>query len=248
MSLTVAALGSGSRGNCCYVGDTSSGILVDAGLPWSTVRARLAACGLRGVRLDAVLVTHGHGDHCGAADSIRAGYHLATGRILPVYLSAGTAEETGIEGEVFRSGEVLPLPSGDVLAFPSYHDTLEPVGFYLLRQGVFYLTDSGHVGRSALSALRLARVAVLEFNHDPDQLVRSSYPPDRRNRIASRLGHLSNDRAREALQEAAPRRLEVLFQAHISGAANTQQLVTQAGVGPWRSILCRQSEAVCMHI
>jgi hypothetical protein len=74
-SLRFAVLGSGSSGNCTYIGDGHSGVLIDCGLSTRQILARMAAVGLEGAPIDAVLITHEHSDFI----EFRAvgGFHLA---------------------------------------------------------------------------------------------------------------------------------------------------------------------------
>ena len=65
--IVVATLASGSRGNCTYIGDDRSGILVDCGLSTRQILTRLDEVGLGAARIEAVLLTHEHTDHVGAA-------------------------------------------------------------------------------------------------------------------------------------------------------------------------------------
>jgi phosphoribosyl 1,2-cyclic phosphodiesterase len=65
------SIGSGSGGNATVVeassGITTTRLLVDAGFSLKELDARLARAGLAASDLDAVFVTHEHGDHIGCA-------------------------------------------------------------------------------------------------------------------------------------------------------------------------------------
>jgi len=82
MKLTV--LGSGSTGNAVLIVAGETRVLVDAGLSAKEIARRLALVGEDVHRLDAVLVTHEHGDHSG-------GLRVLLRTVdCPVYISAKT--------------------------------------------------------------------------------------------------------------------------------------------------------------
>ena len=78
---------SSSKGNSVFVGDSTSGVLVDAGCSFKALREGLALCGIPFEAVKAVLVTHEHIDHTKALGQI-------TKRTsVPVYASDGTARK-----------------------------------------------------------------------------------------------------------------------------------------------------------
>ena len=54
---------SSSKGNSVFVGDSTSGVLVDAGCSFKALREGLALCGIPFEAVKAVLVRHEHIDH-----------------------------------------------------------------------------------------------------------------------------------------------------------------------------------------
>ena len=67
-----ASLGSGSRGNSTLVDSGKTSLMIDCGFSRREVERRLSDLDFLAERLDAILVTHEHGDHiselfpCGA--------------------------------------------------------------------------------------------------------------------------------------------------------------------------------------
>ena len=84
MKLTV--LGSGSTGNAVLIVAGNTRVLVDAGLSAKEIARRLSMVGEDAQRLDAVLVTHEHGDHAGG---LRVLLNMVD---CPVYISAQTLD------------------------------------------------------------------------------------------------------------------------------------------------------------
>ena len=61
--LSFISFGSGSSGNCSYVGDGNTGLLIDAGVDFNTVVAELGRNGIPMNRVKGILLTHDHSDH-----------------------------------------------------------------------------------------------------------------------------------------------------------------------------------------
>jgi len=96
MGIRFASLGSGSEGNALLVearsGATVTRVLLDCGFSQKEVERRLARLGVAPSQLDAILITHEHGDHIGSA------LGLARRLRVPLYMSWGTAQAVGAWG------------------------------------------------------------------------------------------------------------------------------------------------------
>jgi phosphoribosyl 1,2-cyclic phosphodiesterase len=207
MKLTV--LGSGSTGNAVLIVAGNTRVLVDAGLSAKEIVRRLAMVGEDAQRLDGVLVTHEHGDHAG-------GLRVLLGTVdCPVYISAQTLDayvserfnvnneeprrrEKALRNRVeqiesskdFRIGEI------DFHPFTIPHDAVDNFGFTATHHGVKIATvmDFGHITTLVSEQLRGCAAIVIESNHSRDMLKAcDSYPWELKQRILSRLGHLSNE-------------------------------------------------------
>ena len=75
--MRIATLGSGSRGNATLVEGGGVRVLVDCGLPVREVERRLALIGVAPQTLEAVLLTHEHGDHVRGVGALARKYGLA---------------------------------------------------------------------------------------------------------------------------------------------------------------------------
>jgi phosphoribosyl 1,2-cyclic phosphodiesterase len=244
--LLVAPLSSGSRGNCTYIGDARSGVLVDCGLGPAQTFARLAAIGLGDVRIEAVLVTHEHSDHVGSAAVLDRALAKRQGALVPFHVTEGTLHATlekcrpqqtrrVIAGEAFAVGGFRIEP----VAVP--HDTLEPVCYTVDRQGAraAVITDLGRPTRLIAHQLSTLDLAVLEFNHDVDLLRDGPYPWALKQRIRSAHGHLSNEQAATLLMDGASARLRHLVLAHLSDENNRPELARDAAEAALRHTSAR---------
>ncbi|HEX5437538.1 MAG TPA: MBL fold metallo-hydrolase [Gemmatimonadaceae bacterium] len=223
-------LGSGSRGNAVLLESRGHRVLIDAGFGAGILARRLAAIGVSGESIDAVLITHEHLDHVRGvcAGAKRWGWS--------VYATAGTiAAYPALHDHnphCLRAAETIELPAFSICAVATPHDAAEPVAFIATaratgaRAGVAY--DLGHANGSLRTALQDLDLLVLEANHDEGMLRAGPYPPSVRHRIAGSHGHLSNRAAAAIARECAHGQLAHLVLAHLSDSCNDPTLATRA--------------------
>lgn len=224
--LRVAVLGSGSKGNALVVEAGGRRILVDAGFSAREIGRRLAAIGLEPRELEAIVLTHEHGDH------VRGAPVLARKHRLPVYGTAGTLDQVRWRGcetrHEIRSGHPFRIAGLEIEAFDIPHDAREPVGLVVTdasggRVGV--AGDLGCRSRLAWARLRECHALLLETNHDLEMLRNGPYPWSLKQRVAGRHGHLSNADAVEGVEELVHDGLQYLLGYHLSETNNRPDLV-----------------------
>lgn len=228
--MRIASLGSGSGGNALVVISGDYRLLVDAGFSCRQIEKRLAALGEEAASLDALLLSHEHGDHVRGAD------RLLRRHGLPAYSTAGTLEHTDLSPEaaaavqVIRSGIPFEVPGFLVEAVQVPHDACEPVGFVIedtagKRLGV--ISDIGTRSQLVWARLRDLDCLVLETNHDLQMLRTGPYPWHLKQRVASRHGHLSNHEAAAGIPELVCDRLRHVMLYHLSRTNNLPALAAQ---------------------
>lgn len=225
--IQVAVLASGSGGNCTYIGDGQAGVLIDCGISARQVMQRLDAVGLGSAPIDAVLITHEHIDHVGAARVLCDRLHKDRGRWVPFLMTRGTRTAlspsvTPAAVEQVDSGATIQVRHLILDAFPVPHDTVEPVAWRVHVGGhhVGVITDLGRPTTLVEEKLRSLSIAVLEFNHDFEMLMAGSYPWQLKQRIRSSHGHLSNDQAEALLTRGLGPELRHVVLAHLSQENN----------------------------
>jgi len=231
------SLGSGSAGNATLVevtsGATTSRVLIDCGFSMRELLARLARIGLACDDIDAVFITHEHGDHVGCALT------LARRHAVPLWMSRGTWRAIGqpeLRPELLRfarDGQAITVGGLQLLPYTVTHDALEPLQLRLsdgaLHLGV--LTDAGSITPHLLDSLQHCDALLLECNHDREMLANSSYPVSLKSRIGGRLGHLANDTSAQILASCVHAGLKHLVAAHLSERNNTPALARAALAG-----------------
>jgi len=234
IGLRVSILASGSSGNITLLETERTRLLVDAGLGKRETLARLAAIEKDLDRLDGVLITHEHMDHCGGLPQVlgmwKAPLYVteptlgAMRRILPDTFGKRLNRVEPIQaGQCFFIGDI------EIHAFALPHDAADPIGFTFRINGikVAICTDLGYMPNHVKVHLRETDCLILESNHDLDMLKVGPYPWVVKQRVLSRTGHLSNHAVSEFLAdpEGFDSRARYLVLAHISQENNNPDLV-----------------------
>ena len=230
--LRFRSLASGSAGNATLI-EASDGLhrtlaLVDCGLGWRQLGAALARCGLTPDDIDAVFITHEHGDHVGCAPLL-VQRHRAV-----LWTSTGTGQairEAGhdVPMQVARDGQALAIGALCIQPFTVPHDAREPLQLRCTdgARDLGILTDLGHVTAYVLAQLAGCHALMLESNHCPDLLALSHYPPFLKRRVGGAHGHLSNAQSLQALAQLHHHALRTVVGAHLSEHNNRPDLVQQ---------------------
>ena len=238
--MRICLLASGSKGNAVFIESGESRVLIDAGLSARELLRRLEQIGVRGDELDAIFVTHEHGDHCLGLGP------LARRCNLPVFMHPATRQALPRLGRIdtlreFQAGDTLHFRDLEIRTFPLTHDAVAPVGYTIESSAgkMGLATDLGLATRLLAQNLRDCRALVLESNHDEDMLRDGPYPWHLKQRIRSNHGHLSNTAAADLLRCLLWEGLEAVFLAHLSETNNTPQLA-EAGA---RAVL--EAQSIC---
>lgn len=233
IGLRVSILASGSSGNITLLETQRTRLLVDAGLGKRETLARLASVGIDLDRLDGVLISHEHTDHCNGLPQVLATWKAplvvteptldALHRVLPDKLGKRLDRVESIHaGECFTVGDI------EVHAFAIPHDAADPIGFTFRTNGtkLGLVTDLGYLPALVRHHLRECDCLILESNHDLDMLKVGPYPWVVKQRVLSRTGHLSNHAVSEFLSdpEGFDSCARYLVLAHLSEQNNNPDL------------------------
>ena len=256
MAMRFCILGSGSSGNAALLVTEGARVLVDAGFSARKLSALLATVGETLDRIDAVFLTHEHGDHASGIDGLKKFPHIR------VFANAATARAVQSslshrpDWQTFETGARFLFRDLEVQSFAVPHDAQEPVGFrftsgrdddlFSQRQSLTFLTDLGHAPQHVREHLRGCNVVVVESNHCSELLKADTRRPwPLKQRIGGRHGHLSNEAARELLAEVACPHWRRVYLTHVSHDCNSRAAVELAFVQVRATLTTCEFSVVC---
>ena len=219
-AIRVQSLGSGSAGNAFLVQRGAQTLMVDCGVGIRTMQAEMRRLGMSPKALDGLLITHEHGDHIRTLNRVMR-------PDLPVIATEGTADMAGIS-----RAQLLPFERDRPVEFAGFtiwalrvrHDAIDPCGFLIEtpETRITILTDLGSWQGHLAEPIAASDLVVLEANHDEQMLWRGPYPAHLKRRVASPVGHLSNETCGlslvRAMRESRPR--TPVWLAHLSDTNN----------------------------
>jgi phosphoribosyl 1,2-cyclic phosphodiesterase len=249
MGVSVSVLASGSRGNSAIICSSRTKILVDAGISCRETFKRMKAAGDDPHSLSAILITHEHSDHVyGLAV-------LARKLNIPVFMTGAThqawakamRDADGERPELaklerFYSGHGFHIGDFAVMPFTIPHDAADPVGFTFHAEGlkVGIATDLGYLPASVCHQLQGCDLLVIESNHDLEMLRIGPYPWSVKQRVMSRVGHLSNEALAEFFANDYDGSASYIVLAHLSEQNNHPERargVAEQALGPRQDLL-----------
>lgn len=229
------SFGSGSSGNCSYIGTRDEGVLIDAGVDLTFVEDELRRNGIAMTAPRGIVLTHDHGDHVRYAyGMLRRHRHLGlycTPRALNGVLRRHSISRR-IKDYHHAIYKEIPFKLGgfEITTFEVDHDGTDNCGFHITRPGFAFTvaTDLGHIGERADHYLRLADHIMIESNYDLDMLRRGVYPEYLKARIMAGNGHLDNVVTASYLASIYRPEIKYVFLCHLSEENNTPEIARQA--------------------
>lgn len=132
--------------------------------------------------------------------------------------------------EYFQAGRPFQVGDISVSPFTIPHDASDPVGFVFQAEGVRMglTTDLGYIPPNVKAQLKNLDLLLLESNHDLEMLRDGPYPWPVKQRVLSRVGHLSNEAAAEYLECSYDGKATYIVLGHLSESNNLPELARVA--------------------
>ncbi len=246
--LCFISFGSGSSGNCAYLGTPRGGVLIDAGIrePVKYHRKKknparedvltldqafdvLEHNGVTPDMIKGVLLTHAHQDH------MRCLYAAVSRCHCSVYCTMGVMSQlmqrcrisSRIRDHHVPIFKEIPFRVLDmeVTAFETSHD-VKSVGFNIEFEGERFVvaTDMGVITDRAAHYMSGANHLMIECNYDLKMLTEGHYPQMLKDRVGGEKGHLDNTVAAQFVAENYHQGLRYVFECHLSKDNNTEAI------------------------
>ncbi len=233
--MRICLLASGSSGNATLIVAGGARVLIDCGLSARETIRRIHAVGEDPARLDAIVVTHEHGDHARGLVSLSKTLNTR------VYISTASLDALNLgekskflrRGEAISSTQDFEIGAFRFRPFAIPHDAADPMAFTVEANGIKMgiAVDLGHINSLAAAALRGSDVLIIEANHEVEMLRACAfYPWALKQRIMSRHGHTSNDEMARFLSEDFDDKAEHIVLAHLSRNTNHPAVARLAAV------------------
>ncbi len=213
-------IASGSKGNCLYIEQKDTRILIDLGISLTRLSTELEHYQTKIEEIDALFYTHNHSDHFRTSSQIKRDIVYALDGVLP-------------EGYPYHPVKMFtPITIKDLTLTPimTSHDAVPSCGYVIESDSekLVYLTDTGMFIEEDFDYIVNPDYLILESNHDIKMLMGSDRSYELKSRILSDTGHLCNeDSAFLASRIVGPKTKEVIL-AHLSEETNTPELALNA--------------------
>lgn len=235
LKLRFLSFGSGSSGNCAYLGTEKGGILIDAGVDPARVVNTLLRSGVDMSSVGGIILTHDHGDHVRYAYTLLRRFRHLRLYCTPKALN-GLLRRHNISRRIKDYHQPIfkefPFHLGPfvITPFEVSHDGTDNAGFHIRAgQHTFVVaTDMGHITERADHYIRLANHLMIESNYDLNMLMNGSYPEYLKARIVGQCGHMDNAATACYLAEIRAPHLRNIFLCHLSHDNNTPETALSA--------------------
>lgn len=229
--LKFISFGSGSSGNCYYLGYGGDAILIDAGIGIRRLKRYFKEYGIATTSIRALIITHDHADHVKAAGYVSQELNLPVFTTEPIHEGIRRNMHTIKKVEVINrhcvvSDEPFTVGPFTITPFPIPHDSTENMGYRIEMDDRTFciMTDVGSPTEEVQENILKANYLVIEANYDEEMLRNGKYPQILKDRIASGTGHLSNHQTAEALAQNFHEGLSHVWLCHLSEENNHPEL------------------------
>ena len=228
--MRMMSIASGSSGNCTFVEQNDTVILVDAGISLKRIEEGLNAAERTGRDISGILITHEHNDHIKGLGVLLRKYDI------PVYTTEGTIRGISAcrnmgkyDGSLFREvgkNDIISIGDIEVRFHPISHDAREPVcfSFHAGSSKAVVATDIGCYDDNLSQFLMNSDCMLIEANHDVHMLEVGPYPYELKRRILGEFGHLSNDSSGKLIKSLLNNHIKGLMLGHLSKENNFEEL------------------------
>lgn len=219
--IEITTLATGSKGNCYYITDGTTPLLLEAGIRFRDIQRKL---NFQTRQIKGCLITHEHKDHCsGLQDVLKAG--------IDVYLSPGTKKAVNIQHHrlnAIENKKQFTIGTWTILPFDVQHDVSEPFGFLLANttgDKLLFATDTYYIKYRFAGLTHL----MVECNYSQklldENILSGRTPKILRKRLMR--SHFSLENLKEFLKANDLSKLEEIWLLHLSDSNSNEEQFRQ---------------------
>ena len=212
-------IASGSKGNCTYISNKDTRILIDMGISLIRLKKGLEEIGRNVSDINGIVYTHEHSDHL-------SGFRFISPK--KSYATDGTAPSSLCN--IVEYNMPFNIGSFKITPFKTSHDAKKPCGYLIEDENskLVYMTDTGIFLEENLNLIKNPDYLIIESNHDMGMLMGSNRPMILKQRIKSDVGHLCNEDSAFATSKIIGSKTKEIVLAHLSEECNTEDKALEA--------------------
>lgn len=232
------SFGSGSSGNCAYIGNDDEGFLIDAGVSPDKVVPELRRRGISMSQVKGICITHDHADHVRYVYKLlkkhpHIGFYATPKALSGIFRRHSLSPRLKDYHRPFYIETPFRIGDFTLTAFTVSHDGTDNVGFFITLDGRNFAvaTDLGTITDRVDHYMRQAHYIMIESNYDETMLRTGRYPEYLKARVAADNGHMDNAATADFLSRIWTPALRHVFLCHLSHDNNTPEIALAAVTG-----------------
>jgi phosphoribosyl 1,2-cyclic phosphodiesterase len=216
--IDIKAFGSSSKGNCYYITDGKTPLLLECGIKYKDIQK-----GINFKMSDVMgcLITHEHGDHIKSLkDVLKAG--------IDCYMSKGTAGAISVNHHRInpvQAKKQFQIGTWTILPFDVQHDVSEPYGYLLANQEgekLLFATDTFYIRYKFKGLTHLLVECNFSLEILNENIAAGRVPPVMKKRLMR--SHFSLENFKEFLKANDLIRLKEIWMLHLSDTNSDAEL------------------------
>lgn len=213
--MVIIPIASSSNGNCYYISDGSSHLLIECGIRLDKIAKSIP---VNLTELNGCLITHEHKDHSLSAEKLL--------RYCHIFASKGTFDELAIESYKYKQHEIkhnqaLRIGTFTVIGFNVQHDAKEPLGYLIYsevtKEKLLFATDTYYI-QSKFAKLNYI---MIECNYAKDIIDKNNMNTMVKSRLYSSHFELGN--VKEFLKMNDLSKVKEIYLLHLSDGNSDEQ-------------------------
>ncbi len=224
--MLVSVLASGSKGNSTLIQTKTANFLIDAGSNAKNINEKLKENNLTLSDINYILISHTHADHTSALKVITNKYKPTI--ILSEVMYNDLDYLKDYDNILFLKDN-LKLDGVIIENIKTSHDASDSRGYIITEDSssIVQITDTGYINQKYFDELKNKNLYIMESNHNLEMLMNGRYPKWLKARVASDVGHLSNESSAFYLSKLIGSNTKKVILAHLSEENNTPSLAIE---------------------